>query len=420
MQISSSKFSENNKHIGFMDVVLLLLFSLWFVEIEIVGRLFLVEFVYFLMALWIFLTDFRSKILSSPLIKRVLILWLCWFLAQVFTDVYREAPFFDYIRGWAKIFFFGTNLIALYALIKDNERRLILFVMGMAIGGLLKTIFFPNVYFIGGSIWKFGYAGPVIMFLVLVSTRLRNRYFPAFLLVALGILNLFLDSRSGALCCVGAATAIFLANSYRFAQEKYFLEGKLIPKMPVAVIIIVVMATTLWFFYGLSGLYHIGIDVGQRQMTETEKNPFYGRLGIVAGLKAAIDSPVIGHGSWARDIEYVFFLSDLRYWIGLKGGIFRSDLIPSHSYLVGAWVEAGIFGLIFWLFVFYQAIKSFFCLILLKPRLIPILALILMGFLWAIWFSPFGAQARIVAAFNIVIVQFILNRWMLAEKKYSP
>ena len=53
MQISSSKFSENNKHIGFMDVVLLLLFSLWFVEIEIVGRLFLVEFVYFLMALWI-------------------------------------------------------------------------------------------------------------------------------------------------------------------------------------------------------------------------------------------------------------------------------------------------------------------------------------------------------------------------------
>ena len=100
--------------------------------------------------------------------------------------------------------------------------------------------------------------------------------------------------------------------------------------------------------------------------------------------------------------------------------MFRSDLIPSHSYLVGAWVEAGIFGLIFWLFVFYQAIKGFFCLILLKPRLIPILALILMGFLWAMWFSPFGAQARIFAAFNIVIVQFILNRWMLAEEKYSP
>ena len=420
VQIFSSKFSENNKHIGFIDVLLLLLFSLWFVEIKIVGRLFLVEVVFFLIALWIFLTDFRSKILSAPLIKRVLILWVCWFLAQIFTDIYREAPFSDYIRGWAKIFFFGTNLIALYALIKDNERRLVLFVIGMAIGVLLKTIFFPNVYFLGGSIWKFGYAGPVLIFFILGSTRLKNRYFPAILLIAFGILNLFFDARGSALGCMGAATAIFLANFYRFAKKKYSLERKLIPKTPVAVIIIVVMAATLWFFYGLSGRYHIGIDVGQRQMTETERNPLYGRLGIVAGLKAAIDSPVIGHGSWARDIEYVFFLADLRSWIGLKGVMFRSDLIPSHSYLVGAWVEAGIFGLIFWLFVFYQAIKGFFCLILLNPQLIPILALILIGFLWSLWFSPFGAQARIVAAFNIVIVQFILNRWMLAEKKYSP
>lgn len=402
-----------------IDVAVFFLFALWFIEIEIIGRLFLVEIIYLLIALWIFLTDFRRKILSSLLIKRVLLLCVCWFLAQVFTDIYRETQFFDYSRGWAKIFFFGTNLIALYALIKDNERRLVLFVIGMATGGLLKTIFFPDVHFLGGSIWKFGYAGPVLIFLVLGSTRLKNRYFPAFLLIAIGILNLFFDARSAALGCGGAATAIFLANSYRFAKKKYSLERKLIPKTPVAVIIIVVMAATLWFFYGLSGRYHIGIDIGQRQMTETERNPFYGRLGIVAGLKAAIDSPVIGHGSWARDMEYVFFLSDLRSWIGLKEGMFRSDLIPSHSYLVGAWVEAGIFGLIFWLFVFYQAIKGFFCLILLNPRLIPILALILIGFLWSIWLSPFGAQVRINAAFNIVVVQFILNRWMLAEKKYS-
>lgn len=110
---------------------------------------------------------------------------------------------------------------------------------------------------------------------------------------------------------------------------------------------------------------------------------------------------------------------DIRSWIGLKGGMFRSDLIPSHSYIVGAWVEARIFGLIFWLFVCYYATKAFFCLILLNPRLIPVLALILMGFLWSMWFSPFGAQVRIIAAFNLVVVQSILNRWMLAEKK-SP
>lgn len=400
-----------------VEICLFLIFALWFVEVKIVGRLFLVEIIYLAIAVRVLLTDFNQRILSSTFMKRLLILWLCWFIVQMLTDWYRGTPFFDYARGWAKIFFFGTNTIALYALIRNEERRLILFLAASAVGGILKTFFIPSKFFVGGSMWKFGFGGAVVMLLILVSMRLRRWIYAPLMLIALGILNLFFDYRSLALCCIGAATITFIAHFYQFAKEKFVFEGKLVPRIPTIIMIICVGFTALWYFYGLSGRYDIGINVGQRHLKGDARNPLYGRLMIVSGIRAVLDSPIIGYGSWARDMKYVYYLEGLKARLGLTGGPITSDLIPTHSFIIGGWVEAGIVGGIFWIFVFYHTVKALIWMVLYNFQLTPVFSFLLIGFCWTIWFSPFAFSGRITVAFKVVLLGFILGKEWVTERE---
>ena len=132
-----------------------------------------------------------------------------------------------------------------------------------------------------------------------------------------------------------------------------------------------------------------------------------------------LDSPIIGHGSWARDMKYVYYLQKLRAKLRLTKYRITSDLIPAHSFIIGSWVEAGIAGGIFWIFVFYNAIKALIRVVLYNYQLAPLFLYLLLGLCWNIWFSPFAFSGRISVAFSIVLLVFILNQKKLTEREYS-
>jgi hypothetical protein len=80
----------------------------------------------------------------------------------------------------------------------------------------------------------------------------------------------------------------------------------------------------------------------------------------------------------------------------------EEDLIPTHSFLLGAWVEAGLLGAIFWAWVIILPVR-----VLLRPHSltdfpIPLIAFIAFLFIWDILFSPFGSMARFVAPYFVV------------------
>jgi hypothetical protein len=81
-----------------------------------------------------------------------------------------------------------------------------------------------------------------------------------------------------------------------------------------------------------------------------------------------------------------------------------AGVIPAHSYLMQAWVWAGILGAIFWVYVLWMVCKAIIKIAILLPPLAPLYVWLLVSFIWAIMFSPFGNTARTVAALNIVIV----------------
>src|SRR4029077_2045909 len=126
-----------------------------------------------------------------------------------------------------------------------------------------------------------------------------------------------------------------------------------------------------------------------------------GRREILASEQAIVDSPILGHGSWARDPKYAAILEERSDELGYKrfqGGGRKDDLIPTHSYLFGSWVDAGIAGGIFWVFILVFTIRGMLGASGTEP-LLPILAFSALMLAWDILFSPLGTPTRFVAPF---------------------
>jgi len=400
------------------DIFTFLVAMLWFAEVEVVGRLFIIEILFLFIALYVLASRAKRKTLP-PFIKQILPLLGLWLLAQIITDVYRASPFEDYARGWAKIFFFGSNIVAIYVLTKGMERRLLLFMAGFAIGELLGIIWFPNVYFEGGMIWKFGYAVPVATLAILVTMKLGSRVLSVLVLIGLSAVNLLLDFRSLAGFCAGAAILTSyagVASSPGEIARKYRTGGSTFLKRLAWIGMATILVISFVRLYQSAESIDLGALVSEGSRYGIERNPLYGRIETLVGLKAAMDSPLIGHGSWAKDIEYAVLAQAMAIDIGKVTGPLMDDLIPSHSYLIGAWVEAGIVGAFFWLFIFLHSVKAVKRAVNVTPHLISIISFLLLTFLWAVLFSPFGAAGRITAALSIVIVNFVLNRATLAGR----
>jgi len=125
-----------------------------------------------------------------------------------------------------------------------------------------------------------------------------------------------------------------------------------------------------------------------------------GRSEILASGPAILDSPLLGHGSWARDSTYGAILVDRRADLGYKS--FQSgksdDLIPTHSYLFGSWVDAGVMGGVFWLFMLGFTLKTILSASGTEP-LLPLFAFLGLMLSWDTLFSPLGTPTRFVAPY---------------------
>jgi hypothetical protein len=79
-------------------------------------------------------------------------------------------------------------------------------------------------------------------------------------------------------------------------------------------------------------------------------------------------------------------------------------LIPTHSHLLGAWVEAGILGAVFWMWVFVLALRSLAVSFRYSDRLIPLIVFIAFFLIWDVFFSPYGAERRFVTTYYVVVL----------------
>ena len=139
-----------------------------------------------------------------------------------------------------------------------------------------------------------------------------------------------------------------------------------------------------------------------------------GRTAFFAGLVAAFDKPLIGHGPWAVDYKGYWHKFLLKYgeseellWV--RGMQERGEytLVPAHSIVVGFWIWYGLGGLMlaFYMgFLYFDVLKNRLATI---PALYGYFAFILPGCLWHWLFSPFGG--RVNAAMILVLCLIVRN-----------
>jgi len=400
--------------IGIGDSVAFIIPCLMFIEVTLIGRLFLPEVI--LLTASIFLISTRGRMLKEELPRKVILLGIAWLGALMLTDAIRETPFEDWSRGWSKIIFLLLNFLTIYLYINGKEKRLYLFAAGIAAGQILDYFLSPNVY-AQGHPWKFGYGTAFTLFVILFS-QLRFfkkwKYFSPAIIFSVGILNFYMGFRSLGLICLLTGGVLYLKQSNKFNIKKIKL-SKIITLFMLGIVSI----------YSIILIYDYGVNENWFGAEARAKYQFQssgelgillgGRKEILASSQAVIDSPIIGHGSWAKDPKYVDIMISTLSKYGYKvPGEIKSDLIPAHSYIMGAWVEAGFIGAIFWFWVLILVIRALIAALTSNSNLAPLIVFVAFNMLWNIPFSPFGAEARLHVAYALTLMMFAL----MLPKKY--
>lgn len=390
----------------FGNALAFLIPTLMFVEVNLGGRLFFSEVL--LVCMLPVLLTIRGHLISDRLPRRLLFLGFLWLAALIVTDEIRGTPFEDWSRGWAKIIFLLIDFSSIYLFLNGKEKRYFMFALGIAVGQLLGFFFNPNEY-AHDYPWKFGYGTAVTMLVILAASRLYSgqhagKFLSAAALLLMGALNFYMGFRSLGLVCLLGGWLLVVRRSYHAgvndAVKKALLVGAAI------------VCAMVFYDYGASRAF-FGEEEKAKYMLQSSGNMgvlLGARSEILASAQAVADSPFIGHGSWAKDPKYAEIMADDLAHFGYEvWGVRDSDLIPSHSYLMGAWVEAGVAGAIFWSFGLLLIYRVLLGRYRVDSILMPVIMFEAFNFLWSIPFSPFGAEARLYAAYNFSLMLFGLS-----------
>ena len=354
----------------------------------------------------------RKRLFSESLLRTFLILLGAWFISQVISDMVRHSGAVDLLRGWAGIFFLCTDFVAIYALIDGRRRRLALFALALAVGGIVKGLLAPGDRWANMPMavsWKFGLGQAVSLFVLALpfvyrkvpAGRLGGLIAP-FLLAPV---HLLLNARSLAAIVAGAGVATVFCRLLRVRR---------LSLKPV-LLIGCMTAGTLWAVdWAYEGLADHGY-LGQAALSKYEKQRkgslnllLAGRSDLLGSIPAILDSPILGHGSWARDIRYELMrlaaLESAGYDIG-----FVDDRIPTHSALFGAWVQAGLLGAVFWVWVLSVGLRAGLRMFL-SPAALPLAAYMIVALLWDCLFSPCAMDQRILTSLYVSCSLLLLGK----------
>lgn len=384
-----------------LDFWAFILPAISFAEVTIVGRLFVTEVLMLAMLPWLWSARDRP-----PLPRWFVVLWAGWLLGQIVTDLVVGSTFEDFTRGWAAIVFTFTDFAAILVL-AATPRRARLFALGAAAGGLLTYLIVPDIR-TAVDPWKWAFAGVIGGALAVClsgSVGARRPWLTVGAFAVFGVANIVFGFRS--LGGIALLTAGYLAFQSLVIRREAAPRRSLVSAAGALVMLAVLVV-------GVLQVYDIAASEGllgaTAQATYLSQS---GDLGVLVGgrsevlvsIQAVIDSPILGHGSWAKDFAYIDLLIDRRASLEYVGAASFSDLglIPTHSYLMGSWVWAGLLGGVFWLVIAAIALWMLANLYSSRMALAPLLVFSTWSLLWNIAFSPYSGLARLGTGFAVAL-----------------
>jgi len=335
------------------------------------------------------------------------ILLAAWLIGTLFADAYRNMPTANRLKGTSRVIFFGLDFAVLTMLIDRRRRRMAIFAASIAVVMFVSAFRFHFDAF--STMWKFGFSSFLTIVSLLVASNFYERgrhWISVSIVLALAATNLIFAFRSqfGVLLAVAALCA-FRA----FAERRTRFSASMIVALLMTLVTIFYAANKAIVIAAQHGLF----DASTQQKFESQAG---GKFGTLAGgrpetlvaIRAILDSPIIGHGSYATSQYYSLMEEDLAYQNGYVQGDYTAedpanDTIPAHSHLSEAWVDSGISGGIFWIYAFLLAVFAITKLMTHRFSLLPLYCYFLVNLCWDIIYSPMGSDNRIWGAFFLML-----------------
>jgi hypothetical protein len=400
-----------------LDVIALMLPFTRLIELKLVGNLFLHD----ILTPMVILLLVKNGTSIKPL-QTFLILLGVWLTGAVITDMIRHTPFADYSRGWAKIVLFGLNAVMVWMLTGAQGRRLAIYTFGTGSALCISAVFRP-VELDATDPWKFGLGyGVALMFGAIAMSDGVNRrlgqYTGSWLLAGVALLSMLQNSRSlFAICALGAV----FSPVARWISTRPAINRRVTPAVFFGFILAGLLIGQL-MVAGYGSLAQNGVlgEAAQEKFLDQTKGNLNflqgGRTESLVSLEAIKDSPIIGHGSWAKDPYYLQLLLVKLREAGLPApgtlydiGVKTEFLIPTHSYVFGSWVESGILGVPIWAYVFLLAFQSLYALLKVQGQPSALLSMVAFAMMWDIFFSPFASDTRILKGLEVCILIMAVN-----------
>lgn len=357
----------------------------------------------------------RHKKVFQARYKWPYILMGVWLFSQVVTDFYVGTSPVNRARGMARIIFFAIDLAVISALVGTNLRRIKLFALGIAAMCIMNAIRTPE--FGADTQWKMYLflAFGIILFFFSSRSFARGRYGPVWIsVILLTLTSVYFGSRSAALFSMVAAAPMVTRLMPSFGLPSTDRRQRILKLVALAVL----TGAAAWATHEAIEIgVHSGIySQGQEMKFKSQAG---GKLGVLFGgrpegpvaIQAIMDSPIIGHGSYANDPKYIIMLQDYRYKYGYTdkdtiewSAIDNAPLIPAHSHLTMAWIDGGVLASFIWFYLLWVCGRSIVHLTDVFHPLAPLYCYLFITMFWDILFSPFGETRRMQEAFYIVLM----------------
>jgi hypothetical protein len=378
------------------------------------------------------------KSASLPGARMFTVLWLLWIVGQIISDLANANDFGFAARGFAKAFFSGFVTLVLLPSMLRHPRSFEAFLAGLPLAHLIGSRYFRSGALIrqDGKGWMasadlgwdtyWGYLVTLCLAYLVARFWRSSPWLCVAGTFAIGLLHIVMGSRSTGLYHILAACMMPLVlDVTRTSARSSLQRARWSAALPwgrfiAAAGIVIVAAMQVKDFYE----YHAPRgDFGEKARQKYEMQSKYANLivgarqGPFIGIAAALDKPILGHGSWARmDKDYVASASEL-FGVEMhreKGFNYHSVFIPAHSMIIAAWVEGGVLGLVFWVFAFGFAARYLARAVLTFPEYAGVLLINTMGFFWSVWFSPIQTRSYTAIIFVPLLAAVVLH---LREKR---
>ena len=348
-------------------------------------------------------------LLRSPVLWVFMACQAIAFVGYVLADLYWNSSGNDMARGWARMVFLAIDIVSIVFLFYGPRQHQISgflsFEVGYAVGMSCVAAF---GYVLFEDYWKFGWATPVTIAVLLLAPRLGFWVTQA-ACTGLGVLHYVLDFRSLAGICLLVPVALMV---------QWLPKGTRV----AALLVVAVLGVGTVTFR----------DFNSHKTRSSSETARAGRSDIErsAMLEAAWNgfkrSPWLGNGSWFSKSNVMEDFFAIRYensWLDGIGSYEEEQavsVIALHSQILVALAEGGILGGCFFVFYGIMLLWALWYCVIVQPwhYCSAFYVYFLLLKVWDLGMSPFSGAHRVLIA---VAVGLILVLWHeSAARKAKP